>query len=112
MVCGLSYIQITKYQKRLFDALKSDLNLYGHLSQPFSTTVEHKVVEVTPSDISVHIKSFNINPDFIYNDNEKADDKGLEDWIKEISNSNEIFNNTVDEVLDLEEELAAKAKIN
>lgn len=119
MICRLSYTQIMKHQKRLFDTLKGDLNLHDRLSQSFSVTVENKVVKITPSDISVPVKRFNVNPDFIYedffnnNDGDKSEDKEFEDWFKEMNESHEIFNNTDDaDDLELEKELADKAKIN
>jgi hypothetical protein len=118
MVCGLSFNQIMKHQKRLFDSLKADLNLHDTLSQPFSATVENKTVEISPSDIAVPIKTFNVGPDFVYDNSfddindDKHEDKEMEDWIQEMTDSNEIFNNEIDDGLDLEEELASKAKIN
>jgi hypothetical protein len=113
MVCGLSFNQIMKHQKRLFDSLTADLNLHDTLSQPFSATVENKTVEISPSDIAVPIKTFNVDPDFVYDINDdKHEDKEMESWIQEMTDSNEIFNNDIDDGLDLGEEFATKAKIN
>ena len=68
MICGLSYAQITKHQKRLLDYLKTDSGLHDKLSQPLSVTAQDKAVNIQAADISVSKAAFSTDPDYVYED--------------------------------------------
>ena len=66
MICGLSYAQITKHQKRLLEYLKIETALHDQLSQPLCVSAQDKAVEIQPADIEVPKISFTSNPDYLY----------------------------------------------
>lgn len=66
MICGLSYEQITKHQKRLLDYLKTDTSLHDKLSQPLSVSAQNKAIEIQPVDIGVLKVVYSTDPDYVY----------------------------------------------
>lgn len=68
MICGLSYAQITKHQKRLLDYLKTDVELHDKLSQPLSVAAQGKAIAIQPSDIAVSKTAYSTDPDYVYED--------------------------------------------
>jgi hypothetical protein len=68
MICGLSYVQITKHQKRLLDYLKTDASLHDKLSQPLSVSAQNKALEIQPVDIGVLKAAYNTDPDYVFDD--------------------------------------------
>jgi hypothetical protein len=116
MACGLSYAQITKHQKRLLDYLKTDTRLHDRLSQPLNVSAQGKDVEIQPSDICVPKTTYNIDPDYLYDDNVSCDDMPESEeharWLNETASSGEMFNASyLDDDTELLQELE-KVNIN
>ena len=68
MICGLTYTQITKHQKRLLNYLKTDAGLHDKLSQPLSVSAQNKALEIQVADIGVPSTSYSTDPDHVYED--------------------------------------------
>jgi hypothetical protein len=99
MICGLTYPQIIKHQKRLLNHLKTNTALHDMLSQPLEMLAQDKVVEISPSDIDVPKVANSTDPDYVFEDyfNDPADDDIPEDeeeadWLDKTSK--EIFEKT------------------
>jgi len=97
MICGLSYAQITKHQKRLLDYLKSETELHDQLSQPLCVSAQEKAVEIRSADIKVPKISFSTDPDYLYDDyfydparDDIPEDEEFNKWLQECD-SCEIF---------------------
>lgn len=110
MICGLSYAQITKHQKRLLDYLKTDTNLHDKLSQPLSVSAQNKAIEIQPVDIGVLKTVYSTDPDYVYEDyyynpdsNATPEDDEQTRWLNE---SGEILDESLfDDDAELLEEL-------
>lgn len=117
MACGLSYAQITKHQKRLLEYLKTDTGLHDRLSQPLNVSAQDKAVEIQPSDICVPQTTHNIDPDYVYDDDNISSDDIPESgaqsrWFNETASSGEMFNTScLDDETELLQELE-KVNIN
>lgn len=114
MICGLSYAQITKHQKRLRDHLKIETALHDQLSQPLCVSAQEKAVEIQPADIEVPKTSFSVDPDYLYDDYfyDPAQDDMPENeeharWFQELGDSGQIFEEIYgsDSEMDLQAEL-------
>ena len=111
MICGLSYAQITKHQKRLLNYLKTDTSLHDKLSQPLSVLAQNKAIEILPVDIGVLKAIHSTDPDYVYEDcfynpdyNAIPEDDELTRWLNE---SGEILDESLldDDDAELLEEL-------
>lgn len=95
MICGLSYAQITKHQKRLLDYLKSETELHDQLSQPISVSAQEKAVEIQSADMEVPKISFSTDPDYlVYGDyfydpawDDIPEDSEFDRWLQECDSS-------------------------
>ena len=68
MICGLSYAQITKHQKRPLDYLKTDHGLHDKLSQPLSVAAQDRAMEMQAAAIGVSSTAYRTDPDYVHED--------------------------------------------
>jgi len=87
MICGLSYAQLSKHNKRLLQFLNTETaGLGDKLFQPLDLSPESKRVHIEPADHLVPATSFSTDPDHVYGeyyDEEVGDNPQMEDWIAE-----------------------------
>jgi len=114
MICGLSYTQITKHQKRLLNYLQTETELHDQLSQPLCASAQENAVEIQPADIEVPKISYSTDADYLYEDYfyEPAWDDIPEEeqfliWVEKLTESGDMFKVLCgsDSEMELEEEL-------
>jgi len=67
MICGLSYAQLSKHNKRLLQFLNTETEELGDkLLQPLDLFPESKRVHMEPADHLVPATSFSTDPDHVY----------------------------------------------